>query len=254
MNIQRTQNNNFNGTHLVKTNILKKMGGCTRKYLPQEANIVEMSFADVKDAKALDKLNSMWSNSFAAQITSRHSRSDRKIYALTTQTSNFDNINPNEVRALCDFTFSDKVAKLNFLQADPTELKRGERSMKHLGEALMLGLYENFAQTGIQQMEWLSTMRAKSFYRKIFPTVKDKPCIEGSISNMFLACKPSTHKVESNVFEDVKSTQEIVQDVLTDIKPLNDKLETFFPQLKSIPDYIDAERLSRMKPTPDIYY
>lgn len=202
----------------------------------------------------LDKLHKTWVNSFADQITSRHTATDKKIYALTTQTSDFENINPKEIRALCDFTFKDKVAKLNFLQADPTELKRGERNMKHLGEALMLGLYENFAQAGIQQIEWLSTMRAKSFYHKIFPHVKSKPCIDGSISNMFVSCKPSPCKTDSNMFLEVKSAQEVVNDVLTDIKPINEKLETFFPQLKSIPDYIDTDRLSRMKPPPDIYY
>lgn len=175
---------NFKAKPIMSTKVLEKSMG---KYLPKEAHIIEMSYSDVKDAKALDAIKDKWAKSqFAMMICSPSQLPQRKIYAITTQNKNFSEPNPDMVMGLADFQFKDKNASLRFLQADPNIINSTDRTILGVGKNLMIGLVENFKSSGIKTMDLFAESRVKPFYKKVFPTIKDKESTMDSYTNLIL--------------------------------------------------------------------
>lgn len=179
---------NFRGNHLLKTNVMRKFA---TEYLPKEANIVEVSFTNPEDSQALQELPKLWENAeFISIITSPSSAPNRKIYAITTQTEEFGKINPSEILGVADFYLNGKNATLRFLQADSNIIKQEERNIKGIGKNLMYGMVEYLKRLGFETMDlFAESGRKKPFYKKIFPTIKDKPCTSESSTNLILDLK-----------------------------------------------------------------
>ncbi|MCM1265541.1 MAG: hypothetical protein NC200_05005 [Candidatus Gastranaerophilales bacterium] len=184
----RTNNTSFSGTHLLETKVLKK---AVQGYLPKKANIVEVNFSNPEDLKALEELPKSWQGAeFISIITSPSSAPNRKVYAITTQTDNFDKLKPSEILGIADFYLAEKNATLSFLQADSNIIKQQERDIKSIGKQLMYGLCEHFKQLGIETMDlFAESGRKKPFYKKIFPTIMDKPSTCDSYTNLVLDLK-----------------------------------------------------------------
>lgn len=175
---------NFKAKPIMPSKVMKKVAG---EYFPKDAHIIEMSYSDLNDAKALETIKDKWAKSqFAAMICSNYTFPQRKVYAITTQTQDFANPVPEKIMGLADFILKGENANLRFLQADPNIINSTDRTILGVGKNLLLGLVENFKSSGIKTMDLFAEQRVKPFYKKVFPTIKDKESTMDSYTNLIL--------------------------------------------------------------------
>ncbi len=175
---------NFKAKPIMPTKVLEK---CLDKYIPKEAHIIEMSYSDVKDAKALEVIKDKWAKSqFAMMICSPYELPQRKIYAITTQNSDFSNPEPEKLMGLADFLLKGDNANLRFLQIDPNIINSTDREILSVGKNFMKDIVENFKSSGFKTMDLFAEPRVKPFYKKVFPTIKDKESTVDSYTNLIL--------------------------------------------------------------------
>lgn len=178
---------NFKARHLLKTSVLKKALESSGKRLPEEAHVIEMSFLDSMDAKALETLKHSWLKApFAEIICSPSNLQGRKIYAITTQKEGFEEVNPDKILGIADFYLKEKNANLRFLQANPRIIEENDRSIVGIGKAFMQGLAGLLKKSGYETMDLYAEQRVKPFYQKTFPTIRDKESTMESYTNLCL--------------------------------------------------------------------
>ena len=128
MNITPNQNINF-GAKLIKLSPVKKLADLKGEYMPAKLSFVEFEPGNKKDLQAISNAVKSWNGEmFASDIYTsakliRNRKLDpesHKIYVLTSQKNNFDNLNADEIVGLADFeTNKPDEGHLNFLQVDP---------------------------------------------------------------------------------------------------------------------------------------
>ena len=166
----------FNGVLLGKTKIFKRSANGSL----ENVHFVEMDSKNPFDKFTLSSLKNIWaSGRFTEMICSKTGNPNDKIYALTTQADNFEQINPNKVVSLACGARYDDVFRLRFLQTKYDEYK-------HAGKATLLSIADNAKINGVKTVEVFVEERIKPFYRKVFPNIQDKPCTKESSANMIL--------------------------------------------------------------------
>lgn len=178
---------NFKATPLMKTSVLKKTAG---KYLAEDAHLVEMNSLEPNDVNAITQIKEKWSDSlYAKMIYIPTNSSQRKIYALTSQTDNFSQPEPDKIMGLADFFISEKNVNLKFLQVSPEILNDEQRQIKGVGRSLIQSMVSHLSNLGIETMDLFAEPRVKPFYKKVFPKIKDKESTKDSYTNLILNIK-----------------------------------------------------------------
>ncbi len=108
----------FNASYIDKINIQKL--NSKNKYVPYQANLVELNLSDLE---ALEKINKKWKNNwlcgkFVNWAISLHNYSDR-VFALTTQKENFENLQSDEVLGLMNIDLHKRKSELNYIETKP---------------------------------------------------------------------------------------------------------------------------------------
>lgn len=128
--------------------------------LPRKASFVELKFSDLNDVSAVRKVNKIWGNyaAFAADIsndisTDYYVQEDfltggKKYFALTSQKTGFEKLNPEEILGLCEVKkLSDKYNLLEYIQVDPKSCHSSfDPEYRGLGTAIINGL-KNLSQS-----------------------------------------------------------------------------------------------------------
>lgn len=182
MNISTNTSNrlNFGATPLGKAQVLKRAATNPEKYFPVNVNFVEMNPSNPADNETFENLKNIWANGrFTEVICSKSFVPNRKIYALTTQQNNCETINPKKVIGLADCVFDTEKMTLRFIQSE-------HEDYKHAGEALLKSVADNAKGMGAKTMEVFVEGNIKPFYRKVCPTIADKPCTKDSSTNLVL--------------------------------------------------------------------
>lgn len=178
---------NFKAKPIMPSKVMKKVAG---EYFPINAHVIEMSYSDVNDAKALETIKDKWAKSqFAAMICSNYTSPHRKVYAITTQTQDFANPVPEKIMGLADFILKGENANLRFLQADPDIINANNRAILGVGKSLMKGVVENLKLLGFKTMDLFAEQRVKPFYKKVFPAIQDKESTMENYTNLILNIK-----------------------------------------------------------------
>lgn len=187
MEVCNRNNTVFCGTHIVKTNVLKKAGQELKQYLPCEANIVELDYNIPADKKVAEELCKTWQGAeFIPMISGWTTSPSRRVFAITTQNSGYENMDPSKIMGVADFTLKDTHSTTRFLQTKPEIINASDREIKGVGRSLMHELVSYFKGLGYQDMSLFSAQSIKPFYRKIFPNIEDKFSTADDSTNMIL--------------------------------------------------------------------
>ena len=108
----------FKASYIDKINIQKWNN--KNKYVPYQANLVELNLSDLK---VLEEINKKWKNNwlcdeFINWAKSLHNYSDR-LFALTTQKENFENLQSDEVLGLMNIDLHKRKSELNYIETKP---------------------------------------------------------------------------------------------------------------------------------------
>ena len=180
-------NTQFCGTHIMKTSVLKKAGQELKQYLPHEANIVELDYNLPADKKVAEDLCKTWKGAEFIPIISGWTTSPtRRVFAITTQNSGYENLDASKIMGMADFSLNGTRAHTRFLQAKPEIINQPDRDIKGVGRSLMQGMMSHFKDQGYQDMTVFVRRTEKPFYRNIFPNIQDKPCTAEDSTNMIL--------------------------------------------------------------------
>lgn len=177
----------FGAKPILKTSVIKKITRDVSEFVPIEANIVELDLNNAKDAIAIATLKNNWANGRLTEIIcSPFSSEARKLYAVTSQNTNFENIDTNQILGLADCFIKDGNANLRFLQAKPEFVDNPNRTIKNIGASLVQGLTEKFKLDGLTSLDVFAEQKLKPFYRKICPQIQDKESTMDSCTNLIL--------------------------------------------------------------------
>lgn len=187
MEVCNRNNTQFCGTHIMKTSVLKKAAKELKQYIPHEAHIVELDYNVPADKKVAEELFRTWQGAeFIPIISSRTTSPSRRVFAITTQNSNYENLNASEIMGVADFAFKDTHSHTSFLQAKPEIINKPDRDIKGVGRALMQGIISHIKGLGYEDMKVFVRHTEKPFYRNIFPNIEDKLCTAEDSTNMIL--------------------------------------------------------------------
>lgn len=177
----------FKAKPLLKTNVLKKALNSAEEYLPKEANIIEMSYENPEDSKVLETIKNDWVGAeFTPMICSSYTTPERKIYAITSQKENFEKPDADKILGVADFAIKGDKALLRFLQADSRIIKEKNREIKGVGKAIMQGIIKHLKTLNCNSMDLYASRDVQPFYKKIFPSIKNKPTTMESSTNLIL--------------------------------------------------------------------
>ena len=183
----KKSNITFGAKPLIKVSVLQRLSENAMEFVPKETHIVEMSYINQQDAKALAVLRNKWvDGKFTEMICSPSTSEARKIYALTTQCSDLENIDTSQVLGLADVNIKNGNANLRFLQAAPRFVDSPNRPTKNIGKSLIQGLVEKFRTDGLKSMDLFAEHKLKPFYKKVCPQILDKESTIDSCTNLIL--------------------------------------------------------------------
>ena len=163
---------NFTANHIKDVNIARRY---YNQYKPCKVSLVEFDPTNKKDIDAIYKTTDRWDESFTAftyddmrEVSKNRSLlPDLHVYALTTQTTNFDKIKPSKMLGVIEivekYTNGNKV---EVLQTNPALIKRNDNKkprFKHIGEQLVSFIKEKFSD---KPLYLNPTLSAIPFYEK----------------------------------------------------------------------------------------
>lgn len=183
------QTPNFEAKHIAKTNVLRNLTGM-QKSVPMEAHLVELDLLSPTDLKTIQNIKEKWVGAeFVQIICSPYYSPDRKLYALTKQKEEFENLNPNDVLGAADINLKGKRANLKFLQADPNIINEKSRSIKDIGRSMMLVLSEYLGKQGFDELGMFANRFVTPFYERVFPNIKHKSSTTEDFANLVVDLK-----------------------------------------------------------------
>lgn len=122
-----------------------------KDFIPLKAAFVEIEPSNEKDIIALAKLDKYWIDSFASNmfVTANAIKhgvfnvGDYKIYALTKQLNNFENLDADKILGLTEITPSTpKDIFINYLQVNPENVYAIQPQFKKIGTRILDSLKE----------------------------------------------------------------------------------------------------------------
>ena len=161
------------GANLInKTNIQKY--NVNKGYSEYSAYMIKLDPESQSDRFALSEINKSWKNSttFADCIDNafklKHIGSfeykNTEFFALTKQSSDFKNLNPNDILGLAMVDKNKSNVNLRYLQCDPNNNYSAEkRNFKYLGSVIISSLKKMFPDKTIFTN---ATVEAIPFYEK----------------------------------------------------------------------------------------
>ena len=167
--------------NLVNSINIKQLdkNGC---YKDLPANFVELDINSELDLKTLSKVNENWKqgdnfakliyNSFYHYHNIRKKSKKGKFYALTSQQGDFKELDENKILGITQiYKNNRKSIEIESLQTNPKYIYGVKnRKIKHIGEAIIQSLKENFNNCDILLF---STKAGKPLYEKMgFKTIK----------------------------------------------------------------------------------
>lgn len=178
---------NFNGIHISKTNVFKKVGQEVKNMMPLESHVVELNYNVPADKKAAKELYRTWKGAeFIPIISSSTTTPNRRVFALTTQKDNYENIDPSKIMGIVDYKLKGEDIHLSFLQGKPDIINQEERDIKGVGRSLVWSTVDYLKTLGYNKFKVFSRPPEKTFYRNIYPNIKDKPSTADDCANMVL--------------------------------------------------------------------
>lgn len=116
------------------------------KYIPTDANVVELSAKNKNDLKTLQEIKELWrepnyagaicEDAFRAKAT--YEEYKPSFYAITTQKDNFEKLQPEDVLGLAETrTTFGAIKSLDFLQTNPKFLKKIKPAIKGIGSEML---------------------------------------------------------------------------------------------------------------------
>ena len=170
MNINNNYTPNFKAKY-ISTVEVEKIGTFTKKYKDTPVSFVEINHKNKKDIKAIDNVAKKWKTAiFADNIRDTvHNIADgylsnkyAKVYALTEQTKNFENLKSKDILCLADINDCDNFLTINFLQVKP-EYISGTKSQKfkHVGSGTIDAIKKKYKN---HLISLYSTEKAIPFY------------------------------------------------------------------------------------------
>ena len=150
MRIQKNSNINFNAKFIGKVQV-QKFNPQTKLYHPQEVSFVEIEPNNIEDVMALSDAASMWINEkFASNIAYCANllyqkilpEEKYKIYAITTQRSNFENLYENKLLGMAEVeNIAPNAIDLNYLQVNSNIIySYDEQPYKNIGSKIVESL------------------------------------------------------------------------------------------------------------------
>ncbi len=164
---------NFTANHIKNVSIARKY---YNKYQPCKVSLVEFDPTNKKDIDAMYKTTDKWDESFTAfTYDDMRTVNEKKellpnlhVYALTTQKSGFDKINPSKILGVVEivekYTDGNKV---EVLQTNPSHIKNFENKtplFKHIGKRLVSFVKKKFND---KPLYLHPTKTAIPFYEKL---------------------------------------------------------------------------------------
>lgn len=173
--------------NLIKTITIQKLMPQTKTYYPAKVSFVEIESDNPKDTKALYEAANFWiDEKYANNIaytssllnTKRLDKNKNKIYAITSQNTNFKELDENKILAMAEIEAADKpIIELSHIQVKPEIIYAIEKpEYKHIGTGMLNAL--------------------KSLYSGIKLTAADSQ----SVINFYLKNKFSRLEPNSNKF------------------------------------------------------
>jgi len=182
-----TNQPNFNGVHITKANVLKRMGQEVKNFVPTESHIVELDYNHAGDKKAVEELYRYWQGAeFMPMISSSTTTPNRRVFAITTQTGDYENIDSSKIMGIVDYKLGGKDIHLSFLQGKPEIINKDPREIKGVGKSLVLSTVDYLKSQGYKDLKVFSRPAEKPFYRNIFPNIKDKESTADDCANMIV--------------------------------------------------------------------
>ena len=139
------------------------------------ASFIELNQANINDVKTIELLNKEWGdkakylkniyssicNNFKTKIESP----DSKIYALTTQISDLENLNPSSIQGVVEvIPTPSKDLFISFIQANPENMhKSKDRVYSKIGTEIIETLKKLFPR---KKLTTISGNNSQSFYEK----------------------------------------------------------------------------------------
>ena len=167
----------FTANHLKNVSIKKQIA--SNKFEPITASIVELDIKDSRDLNAMYEAAKDWEQikkgDFGLDIyydateispMSTKELKNKRYYALTTQTSDFKNLDSKKIQGMAlFFEHKNKFNELNALQVNPranSEAVLGYRSYKNVGKSLV----DYVKEVSKKPVMVYSTYSSKPFYEK----------------------------------------------------------------------------------------
>ena len=147
MKLINTYNQNstsFQAKYINNANILKRTSKNVFKSL--DTSFVEIDPMNINDIKALDKISQYWVDSYAVNMSyvtkAMHegslSTNDFKIFALTKQLKDFNNLKSSDILGLVEITPKGKGSiHINYLQTDPEQVYAIEPDYNKIGSRIL---------------------------------------------------------------------------------------------------------------------
>ena len=159
--------NNINfGAKYVSTTQIKQYDYIKQNYSPVPASFVEIDPSNQSDREALHDLLKDWKGSdFTCSIVDSidyESEDTNKVYALTRQSKDFNNLRSSEIVGLADMDITKgKTPELMYLQVDPILLQKMEPPVyKSVGT----GIINSLKRVYNKAIQLVSLYSATEFY------------------------------------------------------------------------------------------
>ncbi len=139
------------------------------------ASFVELNQANINDVKALELLNKEWGDkakylkniyhSICNNFKTKTESPDSKIYAITTQISDLENLNPNVIEGVVEvIPAPNKDLFISYIQVNPKNTYKSEdRVYSKVGTEIIDTLKKLFPR---KKLSTISGNNSQSFYEK----------------------------------------------------------------------------------------
>ena len=171
----------FEAKFIKDVDIQKKFNGI---YKCSKARLVEFDKQNSNDYQVLNDLETLWfeygynSKTYVSSILRNlkyYKESPdyiEKVYALTTQSTNFKNLEKEKILGVADFQYKKNLNRLDYLQTNPLYIRRYQKQNKFrgIGTAIVTILQE----LSDKSIELTSSRLAEQFYVKLgFKRISD---------------------------------------------------------------------------------